>query len=99
VAGIVVERDRKDLGRTGDTQRLRKPDLSLEDAVADDPRGAQAIPAAKPEDGHNPYDTFPSIRQPDAARRQTDLRRLSEWIRLKRQIEVLKKNDGEDTGK
>jgi|HubBroStandDraft_5_1064220.scaffolds.fasta_scaffold536253_2 hypothetical protein len=45
---------------------------------------------ARPEAGCNPYDTFPNLRSNDPGRRQSDLRRLSEWIRLKRQVEALK---------
>jgi hypothetical protein len=41
--------------------------------------------------GYNPYDTFPNVRQPGVAQRQADLRRLSEWIRTKRQVAHLKK--------
>jgi len=90
-----LKRNRNSPGRTGDTQRLKKPDLSLEDTLAQKKRGVNVTPSAKPEDGYNPYDTFPSIQEPDAARRNTDLRRLSEWIRMKRQVETLKKDDGD----
>jgi hypothetical protein len=58
-----------------------------------EPRGAAVAekqPAAKPETGCNPYDTFPNLRANDVGQRQADLRRLSEWIRLKRQVEALK---------
>ena len=51
----------------------------------------QAIPA-RTGGGYNPYDTFPNVRQPGVATRQADLRRLSEWIRLKRQVSQLKKS-------
>jgi hypothetical protein len=95
----VVDRDRKDLGRTGDTQRLKELELALEDTLARKMRGLDVTPTAKPQDGYNPYDTWPSIQAPDAAKRPTDLQRLSEWIRLKRQIETLKKDDGEEGGK
>jgi hypothetical protein len=92
----VAKRDCKNPGRTGDTQRLKKPDLSLEDTLAQQKRGLNVRPKLKPEDGYNPYDTWPSIQEPDATKRNTDLRRLSEWIRLKRQVESLKKNDADD---
>jgi hypothetical protein len=94
-----LKRDRKDLGRTGDTQRLKKPELSIEDTLAQKMRGANVTPTVKPEDGYNPYDTWPSIQEPDAAKRNTDLRRLSEWMRLKRQVETLKKDDKGDKDK
>jgi hypothetical protein len=54
------------------------------------PSGPEEHPPAKSEAGCNPYDTFPNLRANDPARRQSDLRRLSEWIRLKRQVEALK---------
>ena len=50
----------------------------------------QAAPA-KAGGGYNPYDTFPNVRQPGVEQRQADLRRLSEWIRVKRQVSQLKK--------
>ena len=43
--------------------------------------------------GRNPYETFPSVRDPGSTTRQTDLRRLSEWIRTKKQVEQLKKSE------
>ena len=45
---------------------------------------------AKAGNGYNPYDTFPNVRHPDMGQRQADLRRLSEWIRTKRQVAQLK---------
>lgn len=44
--------------------------------------------------GYNPYDTFPNVRHPGSTARQADLRRLSEWIRTKRQVTQLKKPGG-----
>ena len=52
--------------------------------------GKPPLPAPKSETGGNPYDTFPNLRAADVGRSQSDLRRLSEWIRLKRQVEALK---------
>jgi len=43
-------------------------------------------------DGYDPYETWPSVRQPGSTARQADLRRLSEWIRLRRQVSQLKKS-------
>ena len=45
------------------------------------------------DDGYNPYETWPSVRQPGSTAKQADLRRLSEWIRLQRQVSQLKKSD------
>jgi hypothetical protein len=51
---------------------------------------AEKLPLTLPETGGNPYDTFPNLRANEVGRRQADLRRLSEWIRLKRQVQALK---------
>ncbi|HEV7432815.1 MAG TPA: hypothetical protein VGN77_07210 [Steroidobacteraceae bacterium] len=45
--------------------------------------------------GRNPYDAIPKVRDPSEATRQTDLRRLSEWIRTKKHVEELKDSDEE----
>jgi hypothetical protein len=50
----------------------------------------EQAPAVKAGGGYNPYDTFPNVRQPGVGQRQADLRRLSEWIRVKRQVSQLK---------
>ena len=47
---------------------------------------------AKVGGGYNPYDTFPNVRHDGVGQRQADLRRLSEWIRVKRQVSQLKKS-------
>jgi hypothetical protein len=52
-------------------------DFKLEDEVARAGGGS----------GYDPYDTVPNVRQADSAQRHADLRRLSEWIRAKRQAE------------
>jgi hypothetical protein len=69
-----------------------KPDLSLEDTVAQKMRGV--TPRIKSGiSGYNPYDA--AVSQPAAAAgessKPTDLRKLSEWIRLTRQVAALKK--------
>ena len=43
--------------------------------------------------GRNPYDTVPNVRDPSSTARHADLRRLSEWIRTKKQVEQLKKSE------
>jgi hypothetical protein len=43
--------------------------------------------------GCDPYDTFPNVRHPGSSARHTDLRRLSEWIRTRKQVEKLKKDE------
>jgi hypothetical protein len=67
-----------------------KSDLSLEDTIAQKVRGV--TPRAKSGvSGYNPYDAVPSNRAAGGANKPTDLRKLSEWIRLTRQVEALKK--------
>jgi hypothetical protein len=36
--------------------------------------------------GYNPYDTVPNAHHADSSKRHADLRQLSDWIRLKRQM-------------
>ncbi|HWG78080.1 MAG TPA: hypothetical protein VN660_14980 [Steroidobacteraceae bacterium] len=78
-------------------------DLALEDTVALRKRGMAV--SANPVTGYNPYDTGPAAgahpaRDTAAASaKRTDLRKLSEWIRVQRQVEVLKKKDGDEDGK
>ena len=48
-------------------------------------------PSAAIAGGYNPYDTFPSVQRNGGAQQNADLRRLSEWIRLKRQVAQIKK--------
>ncbi|HEY7928698.1 MAG TPA: hypothetical protein VID71_01720 [Steroidobacteraceae bacterium] len=58
--------------------------------------------SADPVTGYNPYDTGPpagarAAREgPAAPGKRTDLRKLSEWIRMQRQVEALKKGGDED---
>jgi hypothetical protein len=58
-------------------------------------------PLAPVKGGYNPYDRDPQRRKkPDAvSHANTDLRKLSEWIRLKREVEELKKLDEADEPK
>jgi hypothetical protein len=64
--------------------------LSLEDTVAQKMRG---VPAKSRTGvvGYNPYDAEPAAKAKDAAgkTKPTDLRKLSEWIRLQRQVAEL----------
>ena len=69
------------MSRNDSTERTGTFELMLEE---------QVMPA-KTGHGYNPYDTFPNVRQAGTAARQADLRRLSEWIRTKRQVAQLKK--------
>jgi hypothetical protein len=70
-------RQRNSTARTGSFE------LMLEEQAA----------SAKVGGGYNPYDTFPNVRQSGMVQRQADLRRLSEWIRMKRQVSQLRRTD------
>jgi hypothetical protein len=79
-------------------------ELSLEDTLSQhrrvSPPGAKGTVG-----GYNPYDTpigstedrnpRKSGVSPEPKRKPTDLRKLSEWIRLQRQVEALKKDGPE----
>ena len=63
--------------------------LSLEDTISQKMRGVAARRTAVA--GYNPYDADPAAapKNPGSKRKHTDLRKLSEWIRLKREVELL----------
>ncbi len=65
-------------------------DLSLEDTAAQRQRGVPTRPRTGVS-GYNPYDAMPAPKRPEVRRKPTDLRQLSEWIRLQQQVEQLKK--------
>jgi hypothetical protein len=77
-------------------------ELSLEDTLSQQRRGLTPQSRKGTVVGYNPYDT--PVVPPDATklgvppeskRKPTDLRKLSEWIRLQRQVEALKKQGPE----
>ncbi len=77
-------------------------ELSLEDTLSQQRRGLAPRGAKGPIVGYNPYNTPVAPpdapkpgASPDAKRKPTDLRKLSEWIRLQRQVEALKKQGTE----
>ena len=65
-------------------------ELSLEDTLSQKMRGIP-VKTRTPVTGYNPYDAVPNGKSREPGRKPTDLRKLSEWIRLHRQIEELKK--------
>jgi hypothetical protein len=65
-------------------------ELSLEDTLAQKMRGI-AVTSRVPVAGYNPYDALAAGKR--RAKKPTDLRKLSEWIRLHREINELKKNE------
>jgi hypothetical protein len=69
--------------------------ISLEDTVAQKLRGV-AKRARSPQAGYNPYDMELKTPAPkEVQKTKTDLRKLSEWIRLSRQVAALKKGKPE----
>jgi hypothetical protein len=79
-----------------DTPNAKSEDgISLEDTVAQKLRGV-AKRTRNPQSGYNPYDMVPKTAAPkEAQKTKTDLRKLSEWIRLSRQVAALKKGKPE----
>jgi hypothetical protein len=63
--------------------------LSLEDTIAQKMRGVAVKRNVL--GGYNPYDADPAVKpgNAEAKRKPTDLRKLSEWIRLKREVAEL----------
>ena len=69
-----------------------------DDAPADYQRpvlelAGDSAPASKPEEGFNPY--APGATPSTGTTTRTDLRKLSEWIKLMREIEEGKRNGGD----
>ena len=77
-------------GEAGDTIEVRK--LSLEDTLAQTRRGLK-VQSSTGASGYNPYDTFPNTTSTGTYARHKDLRELSEWIRMKRQVEKIRKEE------
>jgi hypothetical protein len=71
------------------------PDLSLEDTLNQRRRGLPDTRGTV--SGYNPYDAAPDPSAPGrkTQRKRTDLRKLSEWIRVQRQVEQLRQSEQE----
>jgi hypothetical protein len=73
-------------------------ELSLEDTLTQKMRGVPVKSRAAVA-GYNPYDAVPAGKPRDKDkdkeknRKPTDLRKLSEWIRMQRQVADLKKEE------
>lgn len=82
---------------TFDDERVdtaKRPPLALEDTLSLTRRGLK-VPHSPNGSGYNPYDTFPNTSSTGAFARHKDLRQLSQWIRAKRQVAELNKDDDE----
>jgi hypothetical protein len=69
-------------------------ELSLEDTLAQKMRGVPTKTRSTV-GGYNPYDAMAAgkSKDKDGAGKPTDLRKLSEWIRMQRQIAEIKKQE------
>jgi hypothetical protein len=75
-------------GREVSTERLKKLEvdaLSLEEDGAGAPGGVQSNPLGTVK-GYNPYDSG-KLGQTQQTPKKTDLRKLGEWLKLKKQVE------------
>jgi hypothetical protein len=75
-----------------------EPNLSLEDTIAQKMRGVP-VKTRTGVVGYNPYDAAAAKAKSDAAAQKakpTDLRKLSEWIRLTRQVAELNQEKPKD---
>ncbi|HEY6451903.1 MAG TPA: hypothetical protein VIX87_04830 [Steroidobacteraceae bacterium] len=77
-------------GRPASDAAEQATELSLEDTVEQKRRGVTPR-VTTGASGYNPYDAVPSA-PPAQPGKPTDLRKLSEWIRLTRQVAALKKD-------
>jgi hypothetical protein len=87
-----VTEDKKSKEQLQDQPKADSPaELSLEDTLSQKARGVHPT-AATGKSGYNPYDTeINKIPELEKKKRPTDLRKLSDWIRLKREVEALDK--------
>jgi hypothetical protein len=86
-------------GKEVTNERLQKltPALSLADDAPTPFDGVKANPLGTKK-GYNPYDSGKLAKSGSASRRK-DLRKLSEWLKLKKQAIVNKDEDGKEDGK
>jgi len=73
-------------------------ELKLEDTAVHVKPGVRSR-GKSPGSGYNPYDTVPVDRPREPKKTPKDLRKLSEWIRLQRQVSALKKIEPEESEK
>ena len=81
---------KRDTKPAGPPTAEKEHKLSLEDTIAQKMRGVPTK-ARTGVVGYNPYDAEPAAKgkQADGKPKPTDLRKLSEWIRLQRQVAEL----------
>lgn len=92
------KQDEAEHGRgVDDTHRLAIPrdeDLSLENTGSQTLRGVPVLEGSG--SGYDPYDTVPNTTAVNGMQRLEDMRRLSEWIRMKRNLGRHADKDPED---
>ena len=82
-------KNKPDAGRP-DAQPTDAPfEPELEDTAAQRQRGVD-LPDRRGSGGYNPYDAPPGSEQATPSAHGTDLRKLSEWIRVRREVEAQK---------
>ncbi|MFI4914035.1 MAG: hypothetical protein ACHQAR_02460 [Steroidobacterales bacterium] len=91
----MVSKTKTPAGQSDAKEAGESVELSLERTVSQKLRGLTVRAKKVGVLGYNPYDAGPSAA-PREAKKPTDLRKLSEWIRLQRQVEAAKKQKPED---
>jgi hypothetical protein len=66
-------------------------DLSLETTSSQTLRGLRVVESSS--SGYNPYDTTPGRTTATGMHRLDDMRRLSEWIRMKRHVDQAQRDE------
>jgi hypothetical protein len=80
------------------TQRLKKLDSQLSLADEAPPTRNELVKenAKGVVQGYSPYDSGHLVKEPAPPKKKTDLRRLSEWLKLRNQVNQNKSSDGND---
>jgi hypothetical protein len=89
--------NRKNVGSDPHADQSALYELSLEDTLAQKMRGLPATTRV-PAGGYDPYDATAASGSRKPTRKSTDLRKLSQWIRIQRQVNDLKKPGSDEAG-
>ncbi len=86
-------------GTDAASQRLKKLDSSQLSLADEAPPERSEIVKENPQgvvQGYSPYDSGHLVKESAPPRKKTDLRRLSEWMKLRNQVNQKKNSDGTD---
>lgn len=74
------------------------PSIEGDLSLADTGRYGKLVNKLEPDKGYNPYNTgvYGETDRKKPARKPTDLRKLSEWIKTQRKVQQLKQEDPEE---